>query len=156
MLNYIWAGLIILSLVFACASDVGDLTRDTYRNGQPLPVGLAFPAGYDAGARRVPVEIRVDPVAYLTFYGTTAPPDPSYPGYILQTDEGTQLRFEAGVSLPEPLSTIQGVSRSRDGELQGTLVGFAPPVSGSDISTFLSFSASLRARPKGNLHPSML
>jgi len=39
MLNYIWAGLIILSFGFALWTDVTDLTNDTYRNGQPLPNG---------------------------------------------------------------------------------------------------------------------
>ena len=42
MLNYIWAGLIVSSLVFALFFDVRDLTRDTYRNGTPLPVALDF------------------------------------------------------------------------------------------------------------------
>ena len=127
MLNYIWAGLIILSLVFAGASDVGDLTRDTYRNGQALPVSLVFPEGYDPTSRRVPVEIRIDPQAYSSFYATESRPEPSYTGYLLQTEEGVQLRFDAGASLPPPLVTIQGVSQSRDAELQGTLVDFTPP-----------------------------
>ena len=45
MLNYIWAGLIILSLVFALVTDVGELSRDRYRNGQPVPVTLVFTRG---------------------------------------------------------------------------------------------------------------
>jgi spore maturation protein A len=127
MLNYIWAGLIILSLVFAGASDLGDLRRDAYRNDEPLPVALTFPEGYDPARRQVPVEIRIDPATYGGFYDTDAVPEESYSGYILQTQEGRQLRFDRGSSLPEPLATIQGVSRSRDDELQGTLIGFTPP-----------------------------
>ena len=46
MLNYIWAGLIISAFVFALGNDIGDLWRDVYRNGRPLPVTLAFPQGY--------------------------------------------------------------------------------------------------------------
>jgi spore maturation protein A len=38
------------------------------------------------------------------------------------------LRFEAGASLPEPLATIAGVSKSNDDELQGALVAFTPGV----------------------------
>jgi hypothetical protein len=45
MLNYIWAGLIVSAFVFALGYDANDLARDTYRNGQPLPVELAFPKG---------------------------------------------------------------------------------------------------------------
>ena len=123
MLNYIWAGLIVSSFVFALWHDVGDLTGDRYRNGQPLPVMLSFPEGYDPAARRVPVEIRIEPGQYASFYRTEQRPSPSYPGYLVQTREGIQLRFGAGAKLPEPLATIGKVSRSRDEELQGRLVG---------------------------------
>jgi spore maturation protein A len=126
MLNYIWAGLIISSFVFALGYDVRDIADDKYRNGQPLPVTLAFPDGYDPDARRVPVEIRIEPRQYAGFYRTEQAPAASYPGYLLQTKEGTQLRFGAGAKLPEPLATIGKVSRSRDEELQGRLVGFTP------------------------------
>ena len=124
MLNYIWSGLIVASLVFALWFDLGDVARDTYRNGQDLPVELVLPPGYDPEARVVPVEIRIEPGAYRAFYGTDAAPAGAFGGELLQTDDGRQLRFDAGADLPEPLATIRSVSRSQDGELQGTLVGF--------------------------------
>ena len=127
MLNYIWAGLIVTSLVFAIGYDVRDLGADRYRNGRPLPVALNFPEGYDPGARRVPVEIRIDSARYAGFYGSDARPAERYGGYLLQSRDGVQIRFEKGASFPEPLATIAKVSRSRDDELQGTLVGFTPP-----------------------------
>ncbi|HWB42533.1 MAG TPA: nucleoside recognition domain-containing protein [Gemmatimonadales bacterium] len=123
MLNYIWAGLIVSSLVFALGHDFRDLAADRYRNGRPLPVTLAFPEGHDASARRVPVEIRIEPGRYGDFYGTDQRPAGSYAGYLLQTEKGAQLRFEKGAKLPEPLATIARVSKSRDDELQGTMVG---------------------------------
>ena len=126
MLNYIWGGLIISSLLFAVVHDVADLNRDAYRNGEPLPVELAFPQGFDAEARSLPVEIRVDPAAYRGFYGVEEAPEPAYRGTLRRTEEGRVLRFSAGAELPEPLATIQGVSQSRDGELQGALPGFEP------------------------------
>lgn len=131
MLNYIWAGLIISSLLFAVGYDVGDIANDRYRNDQPLPVSLEFPDGYDPAARRVAVSIRVNPVEYARFYGTAEPAVASWPGYLRQTEDGVQLRFEAGVSLPPPLATIVEVSRSRDGELQGRLEDFTPPAPGA-------------------------
>lgn len=130
MLNYIWSGLIVASLAFALWFDVGDLARGTYRNGESLPVEVVVPADYDAEARTVPVEIRIEPGAYRTFYGTEAAPAATYAGELVQTLEGRQLRFDAGASLPEPLATIRGVSQSQDGELQGTLTQFALPVVG--------------------------
>jgi spore maturation protein A len=126
MLNYIWSGLIVASLVFALWFDVGDLARDTYRNGQALPVEISLPADYDPEARAVPVEVRIDPDAYQAFYGTDVAPADSYAGALVQTDDGRVLRFDTGAALPEPLATIQGISRSNVGELQGTLVGFDP------------------------------
>ena len=134
MLNYIWAGLIIASFVFALGYDVGDITSDRYRNGRALPLELRFPAGYAPGERRVPVEIRIEPDRYAAFYGTDQPPEPSYAGYLLQTREGAQLRFAAGSRLPEPLATIAKVSRSRDEELQGRLAGFTPPAAGDSVA----------------------
>ena len=127
MLNYIWAGLIVSSLAFALLTDFQDLNRDTYRNQVPLPVELTFPEGYDPEARRVPVTIRIDPARYQQFYDTEEVPAESYDGYLRQTQEGSVLRFDAGAELPEPLATIQGVSQSRDEELQGALVDFTPP-----------------------------
>ena len=126
MLNYIWAGLIVTSFVFALGYDISDLAADRYRNGQALPLVLTFPEGYDASARRVPVEIRLDRRGYAEFYRTDQVPEASYAGYLLQSREGVQLRFAEGSKLPEPLATIGKVSRSRDEELQGELVGFTP------------------------------
>ena len=135
MLNYIWAGLIIASLAFALVTDVQDLRHDTYRNQDPLPVELTFPEGYDAEARRVPVTIRIDPARYQSFYDTEEAPAESYDGYLRQTREGSVLRFDAGAELPEPLATIQGVSQSRDEELQGALVDFTPPAAQPEPAT---------------------
>ena len=126
MLNYIWAALLISAFVFAGYSDVRDLSRDTYRNDQPLPVELEFPAGETSEGLRTPVRIRIDPATYQDFYGTGERPAASYDGVLLRTGEGAVLRFDAGAALPEPLETIRGVSRSNDDELQGALDDFVP------------------------------
>jgi spore maturation protein A len=126
MLNYIWAGLIVSSVLFALGYDVRDIRTDKYRNGKPLPIELTFPEGYDPAARKVPVAIRIAPAQYAAFYGTEQIPDTSYAGYLLQSREGAQLRFAAGSKLPEPLAAIAKVSRSRDEELQGRVQGLAP------------------------------
>ena len=130
MLNYIWAALLISAFVFAGFSDIGDLSRDTYRNGQPLPVVLEFPEGTAATGGRTPVRIRINAGVYQDFYGTDESPVASYDGVLLRTGEGMVLRFDAGAALPEPLETIRGVSRSNDDELQGTVEGFLTPVLG--------------------------
>lgn len=124
MLNYIWAGLIVASFVFAGVYDARDLARDTYRNGRPVPVSLDYPEGYDAQRRAVPVTISMSGAEYADFYGTDAPASTSWSGTLVQTADGRQLRFDAGAGLPEPLATIAGVSRSNDDELQGRVTTF--------------------------------
>jgi spore maturation protein A len=126
MLNYIWAGLIVCSFMFALGYDIRDINADRYRNGEPLPLTLSFPENYDPALRHVPVEIRVDSARYTGFYGVSGGSTKHYTGHLLQSQEGIQIRFEKGAAFPEPLATIAKVSRSREEELQGTLTGPAP------------------------------
>lgn len=141
MLNYIWAGLIVFSLAFALISDVIDLSRDTYRNEQSLPVQLRFPEGYQPATRLVEAEILIDPAMYARFYGTEARPDSIYQGVLIQTQRGRQIRFAADAELPEPLTTIREFSSSGDDELQGTLGAL---VAGTDS---LTYQASIEFAP---------
>ena len=128
MLNYIWAGLIVTSFVFAGVYDTSDLIQDRYRNGQALTLNLEYPEGFDGDRRFVPVVISVDPARFGDFYGTAAPQPATWEGTLVQTADGRQLRFAANALLPEPLATIQGISRSNDDELQGTVESLAGPV----------------------------
>ena len=121
MLNYIWAGLIISSLVFALASDGRDLARDVYRNGMPLPVAVHFPDGYQPEARRQSVDVRIESETFRQRYASDASLAPSFPGTLIQTQEGRQLQFAKDVSLPEPLSTIRSFTSKRDNDLRGVV-----------------------------------
>lgn len=140
MLNYIWAGLIIFSLVFAVASDIRDIATDRYRNEAELPVRLELPEGYQPGTRRVNVDVMIDPLTYGRFYGTDVQPDSAYAGYLVRTREGTQLRFAPDASLPEPLATIRGFSSTRDEELQGTLAAQEVSPDSTYITTAVEFA----------------
>lgn len=122
MLNYIWAGLIVFSLVFALVADTRDLARDTYRNGAPLPVRLAFPDGYDAEAPRQPVTVLLDADAYGQFYRTDARPDSAYAALLIRTADGLQVRLDAEQTLPEPLATVAAATNRDSEQLQGTFV----------------------------------
>lgn len=134
MLNYIWGGLVIFSLVFAIISDVRDLSRDTYRNGDALPVHLLFPEGYDESQRRTDVEVHVNASVYREFYETQETPADTYVGVLVQTADGRELRFARDVSLPEPLSTIRSISSGSDNELRGEVMGFTPTPSDSAVA----------------------
>jgi spore maturation protein A len=125
MLNYIWSGLIIGSLLFALTVDTQELVENRFRNETALPVALDFPDGYAPDARRQPVEIRIDSATYRDVYGVNAAPDPVYAGTLVQTQEGRKVEFDPDADLPEPLATIQSFHATDDnpalrGALQGT------------------------------------
>ncbi len=58
MLNYIWAGLIIISLIFAIGHDVRDIAQNTYRNGEIHDISIYFPDNGDPD-RRQNVQFRI-------------------------------------------------------------------------------------------------
>lgn len=139
MLNYIWGGLIVLSLIFALVYDVRDFAQDSYRNDQPLPVSIQFDRGYEDTAQRQPVTVHVDTSTFQAFYDTETHPAGAYEGLLIQTADGSQLRFAEDVGLPEPLSTIRAVTSSRDNDLRGIPV-FAANTGDSLVTATVTFS----------------
>jgi spore maturation protein A len=121
MLNYIWAGLIAFSLVFALAYDTRDLMRDTYRNGEPLALQLEFPDGYDANARRQNVSVRISASSYSSHFGVVTDSPLALGGVLITTRDGSQIRFAESETLPEPLHTIRDVTSTRENDLRGPL-----------------------------------
>jgi len=138
MLNYIWAGLIILSLVFALLSDGRDLVQDTFRNGNPLPVTLAFPDGYDPDARRQTVHVVLDSAAFAQFYGKATTLAPFYAGTLVQTLDGNQIRIPESAGLPEPLATIRAETAKRDTDLKAVAT-YTYEASGAPVQAMLAF-----------------
>lgn len=102
MLNYIWAGLIICSFVFALVNDLRDLTNDTYRNGKPLAVAIDRPGGQGSA-----VTVRIDPAAYKAHFGVEEAVDKPLPATLIETDRGRELRFAADATLPPTLGKIR-------------------------------------------------
>lgn len=122
MLNYVWSGLIIFSLIFALAVDSQELWENRFRNDTALPVIVEFPDGVDPNTRRQSVIIRIDTSTYKDFFGVQSAPSSTYEGTLLQTDEGRQLQFNADADLPPPLETIRAFHESDENTaLQGTL-----------------------------------
>lgn len=127
MLNYIWTALIVLSLVFALATDIGSLRRDSYRNGREVPLSVGFPEGYDPAARVQPVRVRADSAALHAHYGVSMALAPEWSGELVQTAAGRELRFAKGAALPEPLATIRTITSERDNDLRGPASFTAQP-----------------------------
>src|SRR4029079_9979612 len=104
MLNYIWAGLIVFSLVFALLRDFGDIKNDTYRNGAALPVTIRLdsPAAADIKpGESKPVHVVMDPAAYRAFYHNSETPAASYPAAVSTYGQGEGLRFSAESTHPK-------------------------------------------------------
>jgi spore maturation protein A len=119
MLNYIWAGLIIFSLVFALANDTRDLTRDAYRNDTPLAVTVYFPSGYDPDQPLQAVEVEITAATLAEYPGAEATTPLRWAGTLLVGEDGRELRFAEDVDLPEPLATIRQITSSRANDLRG-------------------------------------
>lgn len=138
MLNYIWAGLIIFSLVFAIIYDVRDISRDTYRNGAAVPVVVTVPGGYDPEARRLDVQVQFNPVQVEQIYGVDGEALSTFDGILIQNSDGRQLQFARDVSLPEPLNTIRSMTSPRDNDLRG-LITFQETAAGTSLSAVVQF-----------------
>lgn len=109
MLNYIWAGLIIFSLLFALWQDGQDIRRGTYRNGQPLPAVIKPPgdAEWPSEITEMKVKVIIGAENYQTHFGTKQSPADSYDAVLTRLDKGMQARFAKDASLPQPLETIR-------------------------------------------------
>jgi spore maturation protein A len=107
MLNYIWAGLIVCSLVFALTKDVSDLRRDTYRNGAALPVQITLDSPADADKPSQPVHVLIDRAVYRSFYHVDDSPADSYPAVLTRIASHAELRFPADATFPRPLAKIR-------------------------------------------------
>ncbi|MEM1445631.1 MAG: nucleoside recognition domain-containing protein [Planctomycetota bacterium] len=113
MLNWIWAGLIVLSFVFAMSADLGDVWSDRFRNGAAIPVTLVPDdpsldvAGLQEGEKiSVAVSITAEQFAswYASGWETEQLPteDIRLPATVAITADGVDLRVSADSSLPKP------------------------------------------------------
>ena len=106
MLNYIWAGLIIFSLVFALMHDISDFRNDTFRNGQSMQISVV--EGEIESDKPRDVVVRIDPGEYKAFYGVEEPLADTYKATLVPMPSGKQeLRFAASAPLPPRLAKIR-------------------------------------------------
>ncbi len=124
MLNYIWGGLIIVSLVFALVYDTRDLARDTYRNGAEVTLDIGMDTRSDL--RRQPVTVNIPDDRFRQLYGVEHGAGGPWNGTLVRTAEGMQLRFAADASVPAPLATIRDMTSPRDNDLRGPVLSLAP------------------------------
>jgi spore maturation protein A len=129
MLNYIWAGLIIFSFVFATVNDVRDLLRDTFRNGKSLPVRIE---GATTDAPSQDVKVVIEPGTYQKFYNVEEKPAESYAATLVHTSGGRELRFAAAAALPPRLAKIRDMTSADDPKwLLARVSDFQPAADGT-------------------------
>lgn len=129
MLNYVWAGLILLSLIFALSTDIADLRKDAYGNGRPLTVTITDHG--PASGRDQPVDVAIAADAYRSHFGV-AEPTPSLPATLTTLEHGYRLRFADAAALPPRLATMRDFNDEK--VLQGTIAN-APSAAGDASRT---------------------
>ncbi|MEM7575948.1 MAG: nucleoside recognition domain-containing protein [Planctomycetota bacterium] len=132
MLNWIWAGLIVLSFGFAMWTDVGEMAGDRYRNGDALPVVFEPVDEGEAAAVSLPEVLTnrgeersldafavIDAQAFGDFYGVDPLPETLRVAVTLTSNrDGVDAKLTAPeAGWPEPLATILPFSQSRDERL---------------------------------------
>lgn len=100
-MNYIWAGLIIISLVFAMINDVSDLMRKTYENGAERRLELMFSENADIRTRQ---EIQFRIAGDTTTHAATWRP----------TSAGDEILIPVGPNLPELWQKVATDQDARD------------------------------------------
>src|SRR5688500_17637089 len=122
MLNYIWAGLIVFSLVFALVNDTLDLSRDTYANGRSLDVTIVETSKTSPR----PVTVRISQDTYRKFYNADELKIDAYAATLIEAPQGRELRFAADAPLPPRLAKIRDLTASEDKQLRAVLTNYDP------------------------------
>ncbi len=145
MFNYIWAGLIAISFLFAIGQDVADLVKKPFGDGSPLAVRLDRPPGVatDDPALNRRVVVRIDEDDFRKHFGIAqlskkqADQLASLEGELVGTNED-ELRITSR-DLPAPLGTMRKVLDSKDAVLVGTLTTTAPIEPGTSRTALVTF-----------------
>ncbi len=114
MLNYIWAGLIIISLIFAVSQDVMDLVQDPYQNGKEHNIEIIFPENGDTDKRQ---NVRFRIQGHEGTYDAVWRPHADNPELLISVDS----------DMPELwLSIAQDKDSTNDDEMSAEVVSYDP------------------------------
>ncbi len=147
MLNYIWAGLIIISVVFALWQDGEDFQNDRYRNGEALSVQIEdLPPGYEGleDPEPINVSVKISPADYISFFEPAEDMDlvtrgiksaqvwaeakaffaKPIPAKLMTTNRGRELQLTVPDALPTPLDVIYEATKNDNDLLPTYLDGW--------------------------------
>ncbi len=158
MLNYIWAGLIIISVVFALYKDGEDLYDNSYRNGETLSVQIqGIPPGYadlqDPGP--ISVSVKISPADYISFFDPAKDMDrvtrgiksanvwdeakeffaKPLPAKLVTTSRGRELQLAVPETLPTPFNVIYESTKDDNDLLPAYLNEWTPDPDTPNLAT---------------------
>lgn len=114
MLNYIWGGLIIFSLLFAVVNDANDIYSDTWKNGEQIELSIDFPANADI--------LRSQPIRFTITGDST-----SYEARWRVVDDEVELVIPVTSALPPHWKNVaENQESSRKQELRATVISKRP------------------------------
>lgn len=108
MMNYLWAGLILVSFLFAIGTDANDLRVNRFQNGVPLSVEVTAPPPVATNDPAERVEVTVQDEAWAAYFGRrpTKAENGSLAGVVVRDGDRVQLQLQAA-KLPFPLDAIR-------------------------------------------------
>jgi spore maturation protein A len=86
-----------------------DLRKNTYANGQPLPVTIHY-HGMEGQSPQIPVGVTIEPAVYAEHFHVEEPTANEYPATLLRTDAGYTLQFKSDAALPARLATMRDLT----------------------------------------------
>lgn len=145
MFNYIWAGLIAISFLFAIGQDVADLVNKRYGDGTPIAVTIDRPdvVATDDPSLNRRVLVRIDEASFRQHFGIAqlskkqADSIGALEGEFVGV-KNDELRITSK-TLPAPLDTMRKVLDSKDAALTGSLALNAPIEPGASGAATLKF-----------------
>ena len=87
MMNYLWGGLILISMVFAVGGDLYDISQDAYENDREYVLGIENDSGSFANNQTLAVVLKDVAESQLVTYKSSG--------------ERAQLRIDYSENLPE-------------------------------------------------------
>lgn len=127
MMNYIWAGLILISFLFALGSDCQDLWNDRYRNKTPLSIEIRWPEVAATSDPTERVTVTIPDAAWQGYFGRPRAKSDEVPldGTIVRAGSSAQLQLTA-TTLPQPLAGARAFHDADNKVLAGKLLDPIP------------------------------
>ncbi len=127
MMNYIWAGLILFSFLFAIGNDVQASYYNKYRNGIPLTAQIEWPPLTQTNDPTERVTVTIPDLSWNSYFqrSKTKGENDTFDAVILRGESQNQIQF-VSASLPSPLAEARAFHDADNKVLTATLLDPIP------------------------------